>query len=87
MEQLRQEKLEIDQQLRAIHQTGNVSSMQSFTSTRRNERGYSSDLDTNRRGSSRGRGRGGLPGRGRFQGKFLNNYRLEAFIKRCFLIQ
>lgn len=69
VEQLRQEKQEIDQQLRAIHQTGNVSSMQSFTSSRRNERGYSSDLDTNRRGNSRGRGRGGGPStRGRFQG-------------------
>lgn len=45
--------------------------MQSFTSSRRNERGYSSDIDTNRRGNSRGRGRGGGTGRGggRFQGE------------------
>ncbi|XP_063707421.1 fragile X messenger ribonucleoprotein 1 homolog isoform X2 [Culicoides brevitarsis] len=68
VEQLRLEKLEIDQQLRAIHQTGNNTSTQSFTSSRRNERGYSSDMDSNRRGGPRGRGRGGPSGRGRYQG-------------------
>uniref|UniRef100_A0A336JX16 CSON002939 protein n=1 Tax=Culicoides sonorensis TaxID=179676 RepID=A0A336JX16_CULSO len=69
VEQLRQEKLEIDQQLRAIHQTSNANSIQNFNSSRRNDRGYSSDMDTARRGNSRGRGvRGALTGRGRYQG-------------------
>lgn len=78
MEQLRQEKLEIDQQLRAMHQTSSVGPLQSFTATRRNERGYSSDIDTNRRGNSRGRGRGGPQNNrgGRYQGNF--------FILNCF---
>lgn len=59
MEQLRQEKQEIDQQLRAI-QESSMGSIQSFPATRRSERGYSSDLDSVRsaRGASRGRGRG-----------------------------
>ena len=59
MEQLRQEKLEIDQQLRAI-QESTMGSMQSFPISRRSERGYSSDMDSVRsgRGGPRGRGRG-----------------------------
>lgn len=67
VEQLRQEKLEIDQQLRSIH--GNtLGSMQSLSMSRRNDRGYNSDMDGNSRGgrggSMRGRGRGrGGPGR------------------------
>jgi len=42
VEQLRQEKLEIDQQLRAI-QESSMGSTQSFPVTRRSERGYSRD--------------------------------------------
>lgn len=76
VELLRQEKLEIDQQLRAI-QGNQTMPMQNFTVQRRSDRGYSSDVDTMRpnRGSgastthqgnssntSRGRG-----GRGRFK--------------------
>lgn len=64
VEQLRQEKQEIDQQLRAI-QGSNMGSMQSFTTSRRSDRAYSNDYDSSRsnRGSSSGRGRGGS-GRG-----------------------
>lgn len=58
MEQLRQEKLEIDQQLRSIHGSG-MGSMQNLPMSRRNDRGYSSDMD----GGSRGRG-GSMRGRG-----------------------
>ncbi|KAK9720056.1 Agenet domain [Popillia japonica] len=58
VEQLRQEKLEIDQQLRSIHGSG-MGSMQSLQMSRRNDRGYSSDMD----GGSRGRG-GSMRGRG-----------------------
>ncbi|XP_049821449.1 synaptic functional regulator FMR1 isoform X2 [Aethina tumida] len=66
VEQLRQEKLEIDQQLRSIHGT-TLGSMQSLSMGRRNERGYSSDMDGGSRpgrGSMRGRG-GGRGGGGR----------------------
>ncbi|XP_072396087.1 fragile X messenger ribonucleoprotein 1 homolog isoform X1 [Diabrotica undecimpunctata] len=67
VEQLRQEKLEIDQQLRSI--TGSsLGSMQSLSMSRRNDRGYNSDMDGNSRsgrgGSMRGRG-----GRGRGGGR------------------
>lgn len=72
VEQLRQEKLEIDQQLRAIH-GNNMGSMQSFPVQRRSDRGYSSDIDSIRsnRGGTSGqtsqaaglRGRGGRGGR------------------------
>lgn len=51
MELLRQEKLEIDQQLRAIQGTS-MNTMQNFTVQRRSDRGYSSDMDTMR--SNRG---------------------------------
>jgi fragile X mental retardation protein len=51
---LRQEKQEIDQQLRAIQGT-NMGSMQSFPS-RRSDRAYSTDYDSR---SNRGVGRGG----------------------------
>lgn len=59
VEQLRQEKLEIDQQLRAA-QESTMGSMQNFPVSRRSDRGYSSDLDSVRsgRGGPRGRGRG-----------------------------
>ncbi|XP_055710543.1 fragile X messenger ribonucleoprotein 1 homolog isoform X4 [Phlebotomus papatasi] len=63
VEQLRQEKLEIDQQLRAL-QGSSIGSMQSYPSSRRSERGYSSDMDSMNR-SGRGAPRGGrLRGRG-----------------------
>lgn len=63
MEQLRQEKLEIDQQLRAI-QGSSMGSMQSFPVSRRSDRGNSSDIDSGNRSGRvgyrlRGRGRGG----------------------------
>lgn len=48
MELLRQEKLEIDQQIRAIQGNTSMSSMQNFTVQRRSDRGYSSDVDTMR---------------------------------------
>ncbi|XP_008191235.1 RNA-binding protein FXR1 isoform X3 [Tribolium castaneum] len=66
VEQLRQEKLEIDQQLRSIH--GNaLGSMQSLSMSRRNDRGYNSDMDGGGRpgrGSMRGRGGRGRGGGG-----------------------
>ncbi|XP_058834132.1 fragile X messenger ribonucleoprotein 1 homolog isoform X2 [Topomyia yanbarensis] len=64
VEQLRQEKLEIDQQLRAI-QGATMSSMQSFSMNRRTDRAYSSDVDGGSRAGRGGmRGRGGRGGRG-----------------------
>lgn len=57
---LRQEKLEIDQQLRAIQGTS-MNTMQNFTVQRRSDRGYSSDIDTmrsNRGGSGAGNSMG-----------------------------
>ncbi|GAB0097667.1 Fragile X mental retardation syndrome-related protein [Sergentomyia squamirostris] len=63
VEQLRQEKLEIDQQLRAL-QGSSIGSMQNYQSSRRSERGYSSDMDSMNR-SGRGGSRGGrMRGRG-----------------------
>ncbi|KAL1506108.1 hypothetical protein ABEB36_005534 [Hypothenemus hampei] len=64
VDQLRQEKLEIDQQLRSIHHGSNLGSMQSLSQRgRRSDRGYNNDLDgRGPRGGSRGgrgRGRGG----------------------------
>lgn len=53
---LRQEKLEIDQQLRAIQGNTSMNSMQNFTVQRRPDRGYSSDVDTMR--PNRGTGAG-----------------------------
>ncbi|XP_017071933.1 synaptic functional regulator FMR1 isoform X1 [Drosophila eugracilis] len=85
VEQLRQEKLEIDQQLRAI-QESSTGSTQSFPATRRSERGYSSDIESVRsmRGGgggqrSRGRGRGGGgPGGGNgLNQRYHNNRRDE----------
>ena len=67
VEQLRQEKLEIDQQLRSIHGS-TMGSMQSLQMSRRNDRGYSSDMDgggRGRGGSMRGRGGRGRGGPGR----------------------
>ncbi|RZC32169.1 fragile X mental retardation syndrome-related protein 1 [Asbolus verrucosus] len=66
VEQLRQEKLEIDQQLRSIHGTA-LGSMQSLSMGRRNDRGYNSDMDGGGRpgrGSMRGRGGRGRGGGG-----------------------
>ncbi|XP_031338497.1 synaptic functional regulator FMR1 isoform X3 [Photinus pyralis] len=60
VEQLRQEKLEIDQQLRSIHGS-TVGSMQNVSMSRRNDRGYNSDMDGGSRG---GRGGGTMRGRG-----------------------
>lgn len=60
VELLRQEKLEIDQQLRAIQGTS-MNTMQNFTVQRRSDRGYSSDIDTmrsNRGGSGAGNSMG-----------------------------
>lgn len=56
VELLRQEKLEIDQQLRAIQGNSSMNTMQNFTVQRRSDRGYSSDVDTMRpnRGSGAG---------------------------------
>ncbi|XP_030375966.1 synaptic functional regulator FMR1 isoform X2 [Scaptodrosophila lebanonensis] len=77
VEQLRQEKLEIDQQLRAI-QESSMGSTQSFPVSRRSERGYSSDIESVRsqRGGNvgpRGRGRGrGATGGGGGGGNGLN---------------
>lgn len=48
VELLRQEKQEIDQQLRAIQGNTSMNSMQNFTVQRRSDRGYSSDVDTMR---------------------------------------
>ncbi|XP_067618132.1 fragile X messenger ribonucleoprotein 1 homolog isoform X3 [Eurosta solidaginis] len=73
VELLRQEKLEIDQQLRAI-QESTMGSIQNFPVSRRSERGYSSDIESVRsgRGGPRGRGRGrggGNGGNQRYQGR------------------
>lgn len=66
MEQLRQEKSEIDQQLRSI-QGSTMGSMQSLSMSRRSDRGgYNSDMDGGRgRGQMRGRGGRGRGDRGR----------------------
>ncbi|XP_026273823.1 fragile X messenger ribonucleoprotein 1 homolog isoform X2 [Frankliniella occidentalis] len=64
VEALRQEKLEIDQQLRSMH-GANMGSMQNFPLQRRNDRGYNSDFEGLGRGGGRGglmRSRGGGPG-------------------------
>lgn len=59
---MRQEKQDIDQQLRAIQGSG-MGSMQSFPMSRRSDRAYSNDYDSrSNRGSSRG-GRGTNRGR------------------------
>ncbi|EEB16847.1 conserved hypothetical protein [Pediculus humanus corporis] len=64
VEALRQEKQDIDQQLRSIHGT-NMGSVQNFPIQRRNDRGYNSDMDS---GSGRGRG-GQMRGRGPSRGR------------------
>ncbi|EDV49665.1 synaptic functional regulator FMR1 isoform X2 [Drosophila erecta] len=71
VEQLRQEKMEIDQQLRAI-QESSMGSTQSFPVTRRSERGYSSDIESVR--SIRG---GGGGQRGRVRGRGGGLYRIN----------
>ncbi|XP_053664810.1 fragile X messenger ribonucleoprotein 1 homolog [Anopheles marshallii] len=63
IEQLRQEKLEIDQQLRAI-QGSSIGSMQSFSMNRRSDRSYNNDSDGSRLNRGGMRGRGGRGGRG-----------------------
>lgn len=78
VEQLRQEKLEIDQQLRSIHGSS-LGSMQSLSMGRRNDRGYNSDMDgggsrSGRGGSMRGRG-----GRGRGRGNDRYNSGSSTF--------
>jgi fragile X mental retardation protein len=76
VEQLRQEKLEIDQQLRAI-QGSTMGSMQNFPMSRRSERAYSSEIEGSSRGGRgmRGRGRGSAGGgrgmRSRYSSKSL----------------
>lgn len=68
VEALRQEKLEIDQQLRSIHGT-NTGPMQSFQHSRRGMPGMGPEENSGSRGGrggqSRGGGRGGGGGRGR----------------------
>ncbi|XP_017849096.1 synaptic functional regulator FMR1 isoform X2 [Drosophila busckii] len=83
VEQLRQEKLEIDQQLRAI-QESSMGSTQSFAVSRRNERGYSSDIESVRSirgggagGNQRGRGRGRGGGGNNMNPRYHNNRRDE----------
>ncbi|XP_017035847.1 fragile X messenger ribonucleoprotein 1 homolog isoform X1 [Drosophila kikkawai] len=85
VEQLRQEKLEIDQQLRAI-QESSMGSTQTFPVTRRSERGYSSDIESVRsmrgggggqRGRGRGRGGGGPGGGNGLNQRYHNNRRDE----------
>nr|NP_001247017.1 fragile X messenger ribonucleoprotein 1, isoform G [Drosophila melanogaster]AFH06335.1 fragile X messenger ribonucleoprotein 1, isoform G [Drosophila melanogaster] len=85
VEQLRQEKMEIDQQLRAI-QESSMGSTQSFPVTRRSERGYSSDIESVRsmrgggggqRGRVRGRGGGGPGGGNGLNQRYHNNRRDE----------
>ncbi|XP_037946514.1 synaptic functional regulator FMR1-like isoform X4 [Teleopsis dalmanni] len=75
VEQLRQNKLEIDQQLRAIQESG-MGSTQNFPVPRRSERGYSSDIESVR--SSRGGGGGGGGGRGRGRGRGNSNQRFQG---------
>ncbi|CAH1183969.1 unnamed protein product [Phaedon cochleariae] len=71
VEQLRQEKLEIDQQLRSIHGSA-LGSMQSLSMNRRNDRGYHSDMDGGNR-SGRGSSMRGRGGRGRGRGDRYNS--------------
>ncbi|KAK8389260.1 hypothetical protein O3P69_020892 [Scylla paramamosain] len=70
VEQLRQEKLEIDQKLRNMHTTNSVGSNQGYP-PRRNDRGYSSDMEMGGRGRGRGGPRGG---RGRGGGRGSDRY-------------
>nr|XP_018896038.1 PREDICTED: fragile X mental retardation syndrome-related protein 1 isoform X1 [Bemisia tabaci] len=75
VEKLRQDKIEIDQQLRSLP-VGAMGAMQSFNSQRRNDRGYSSDMETSGRGGrsgARGRGRGNRGG-----GRHLNDQRFNS---------
>lgn len=60
VEQLRMEKQEIDQQLRAI-QFNSMGTMNMYMGNRRTERGYSSEME--------GVGGGGRPGRGTVRGR------------------
>ncbi|XP_065223155.1 fragile X messenger ribonucleoprotein 1 homolog isoform X2 [Planococcus citri] len=74
VEKLRQEKVEIDQQLRSMHGTS-MGSMQTFPTQRRNDRGYNSDMESSQGG---GRGRGGsMRGRGRGGGRGNRNERFN----------
>lgn len=93
MEQLRLEKQDIDQQLRAVQGTNNLGSMQNFPVHRRSERGggggggggYNDDIrSSNSRGTSRGRGRGGRGGNGRGGG---GNSRYEGNVHLLFSIR
>ncbi|KAG1659956.1 Synaptic functional regulator FMR1 [Nymphon striatum] len=92
VEKLRQEKLEIDLQLKS-----QMGSTQNFPVPRRNEKGYNSDVETNhgssgshrggpsssRGGTSRGRGRGGRGGRwGGYNGSNTHHHTLNDFIDK-----
>ncbi|GAB6020557.1 hypothetical protein CHUAL_003239 [Chamberlinius hualienensis] len=87
VEQLRQDKLEIDQQLRSIHNPHPLGSLQTYTAgmQRRNDRGYNSESESGRGrggvGSSRGRG-GGLGGRGGYRNPYNNNMRAGSYEPR-----
>ncbi|XP_042209211.1 fragile X mental retardation syndrome-related protein 1-like [Homarus americanus] len=70
VEQLRQEKLEIDQKLRNMHTTNSLGNSQGYP-TRRNDRGYNSDMEMGGRGRGRGGPRGG---RGRGGGRGGDRY-------------
>lgn len=72
MELLRQEKLEIDQQLRAIQGTS-MNTMQNFTVQRRSDRGYSSDIDTMRSNRGGGGGAGNSMGPGNAGSSGISN--------------
>lgn len=69
MELLRQEKLEIDQQLRSMHGGSTMGSMQNLPMSRRNDRGYNSDMDGSGGGRLRGSSMRGRGGRGRGSGR------------------
>lgn len=58
VEQLQKSRFEIELQLRTVHGSN---TSQNFSSNRRTDRGYSSEVETGRpgRGGNRGRGRGG----------------------------
>ncbi|KAK4298980.1 hypothetical protein Pmani_028714 [Petrolisthes manimaculis] len=70
VEQLRQEKLEIDQKLRNMHSSNSLGNNQGYP-MRRSDRGYNSDMEMGGRGRGRGgprggRGRGGMRGGDRY---------------------
>nr|CAH0108554.1 unnamed protein product [Daphnia galeata] len=80
VEQLRMEKLEIDQQLRSIHNS-NLTSAPTFPPPRRVDRGYSAEPDSggnrDRGNMTRGRGRGGGRGAPVNSGRFVERFNVE----------